>query len=152
MPREKIVQIVKGADGVRRLVEQPPMTLEQQVCSLELATRLRDLGVKQESYFWWYPYPGKGDVIVPDPWKKQNGGLVYTSAFTVAELGEMLPYRVEQRWLTMSRCAPIEKNRWIIGYCKNKIEDVKFVQQEATEADARAKMLIYLLENKLITL
>jgi uncharacterized protein HemX len=30
------------------------ISLEQQVVSLELAKRLKELGVKQESLFWWY--------------------------------------------------------------------------------------------------
>jgi hypothetical protein len=29
------------------------MNLEQQVCSLELAKRLKELGVKQDSFFFW---------------------------------------------------------------------------------------------------
>ena len=29
------------------------MKLEQQVCSLELAQKLKELGVKQESLFYW---------------------------------------------------------------------------------------------------
>ena len=31
MPREKIVQIVKGADGVRHLVERPSMTHQEKL-------------------------------------------------------------------------------------------------------------------------
>ena len=31
----------------------PMMPLEQQVCSYELAKRLEELGVRQESVFWW---------------------------------------------------------------------------------------------------
>jgi len=31
------------------------MKLEDQVCSLELAKRLKDLGMKQESLWYWIP-------------------------------------------------------------------------------------------------
>ena len=30
------------------------ISLEKQVCNLELAKRLKELGVKQERYFDWY--------------------------------------------------------------------------------------------------
>lgn len=63
------------------------MTLESQVVSLELAKRLKELGVKQESFFWWrsplahYGYPD---------WSLSDGELGHGSesysAFTVAEL------------------------------------------------------------------
>ena len=36
------------------------MTLEQQVCSLELATRLKELRVKQESFLFWKRDPFGG--------------------------------------------------------------------------------------------
>jgi hypothetical protein len=34
------------------------MKLENQVCSLDLAKRLKELGVKQDSYFKWEQWPG----------------------------------------------------------------------------------------------
>jgi hypothetical protein len=61
--------------------------LEQQVCSRELAQRLAELGVRQESVFWWVdrkvPYTGGRALHA-----QLQGGV---AAFTVAELGEMLP-------------------------------------------------------------
>ena len=61
--------------------------LEQQVCSRELAKRLEELGVRQESVFWWVDrkvmYTGGRASHA-----QLQGGI---AAFTVAELGEMLP-------------------------------------------------------------
>lgn len=114
------------------------MKLEQQCCSLELAKKLKELGVKQESLFVWWVYDnGEADII--DSSQKFEKGRIkdfHFSAFTVAELGDMLPNTEE----CISRKEPNEKE-W---RCGNQIE--------STEADARAKMLIYLLENNLITL
>ncbi len=112
------------------------MKLEDQVCSLEFSKRLKELGVKQDSLFYFFKdrIYYRGDLAVPDN--------KIISAFTVAELGEMLPKNMpslgsndESGWY-MHVFKPIEK--WIKMYpCK-------------TEANARAKMLIYLLENNLI--
>lgn len=118
------------------------MTLQQQVCSLELAKRLKELGVKQESYFWWrsplahYGYPD---------WSLSDGELGHGSesfsAFTVAELGEMLPY-----YASSER----HSKEWRVGKVKQGVTEL-WASGE-TEADARAKALIYLLENELIIL
>ena len=63
------------------------MPVEHQVCSHELAKRLAELGVRQESVFWWVDrklmYTGGRASHAP-----RHGGI---AAFTVAELGEMLP-------------------------------------------------------------
>lgn len=111
------------------------MKLNEQIVSLELAKRLKELGVEQESLFMWNQ---QGDLEYTDP-KTWVGYTTDTSAFTVAELGEMLPmiyFPVPDKgngclsWL------------WVDGKGNKTWEN--------TEADARAKMLIYLLENKLI--
>jgi len=72
------------------------MKLEDQVCSLELAKKLKELGVKQESYWSWL----KGDADYGDePYllgcttKLEEDEC---SAFTVAELGEKLPNKIEK--------------------------------------------------------
>lgn len=81
------------------------MKLEQQVCSLELAKKLKELGVKQESAFVWsVPNPEKGrnereklvlgkycEVMLCHKARDWGEAFDVYSAFTVAELGEMLP-------------------------------------------------------------
>jgi hypothetical protein len=117
------------------------MKLEEQIVSLELAKKLKELNVKQESYFHWYRYDGSsnanefkiGRAVTP------ASNLEITSAFTVAELGEMLPHDCR------TRRSVDEKGKWLVDTLRS---DRFF--RAATEADARAKMLIYLLEKKLI--
>jgi len=118
------------------------MKLEQQVTSLEISKRLKELGVKQESYFTWYKHLSEDDGT--EVWTVNGqGDRPYAnpmySAFTVAELGEMLPiasvktYRLDKR------------NGDSVYVCEH--TDVAFSSD--TEADARGKMLIYLIENNL---
>lgn len=121
------------------------MNLEQQVCSLELAKKLKELGVKQESLFTWSreepTVPYRLVYGVAQPWQTADEEHAY-SAFTVAELGEMLPSSIHhgnlQLWKT--------RKGWTMAYYPH------HKMTADTEADARAKMLVYLLENKLLTL
>src|SRR5260221_4495003 len=69
------------------------MDIEKQVCSLELAKRLKELKVKQKSLFYW--------IREDDPyiWYNNNNHPMYCekfyySAFTPSELSELLPNRV----------------------------------------------------------
>lgn len=145
------------------------MTLEQQVSNLELSKKLKELGVEQEGSFfaWWERY--RNTPLLTYKQFKQTPLYKRTSAFTVAELGEMLPLFIDGEWYS----APVNKGkgtkRYKLYFAKNE-HDEYFVEyqewslrtQDAyelliqrsadTEADARATMLIYLLENKLITL
>lgn len=137
------------------------MKLENQVVSLNLAKRLKELGVKQESLFyhwateieqdglaWWNvseKEPRKGKPV--RAYLDSVGRPSVLSAFTVAELGEMLPKNVYT----------VKDDEGF--YCWS---DTEWTNEEGlfddhldpihadTEADARAKCLTYLLENKLI--
>ena len=62
------------------------MKLEDQVCSLELAQRLKELGVKQESLWVWREYGHGFELELRD---EDTFGEM-TAAFTVAELGEIM--------------------------------------------------------------
>ena len=65
------------------------MKLEDQVVSLELAQKLAGLGVERESYFIHAEYQGCGVVKYGiEPSFQSGTGF---PAYTVAEIGEMLP-------------------------------------------------------------
>lgn len=125
------------------------MELEKQIVSLELSRRLKELGVKQESLFYWaqvdkYPNGIKWDVLKKGE-RRTHGD--YVAAFTVAELGEMLPNKLGDEHILI-----VWKNAaWNVTYEDSDGGKIR-VEMAYDEADARAKMLIYLIENKLITL
>lgn len=154
------------------------MKLEQQVTSLEISKKLKELGMKQESLFYWrlgystedhfengVSTGRKGNfrdyelTYYPKPryetadfkWNQADLQKLYeteVSAFTVAELGEMLPDdyisgqvpldAADGKWKCLRLSFP-EFEPWN-----------KFWEYADTEADARGKMLIYLIESNLL--
>ncbi len=128
------------------------MKIEDQVCSLELAKRLKELDVKQESI---YRYFGGGHDATSWVGAASCDAPEICSAFTVAEMGELMPPNT-----------PSEKTDHKTFLCYQQISeegddtfwDEKFIDTDLapemftadTEADARAKMLIYLIEQKLV--
>lgn len=132
------------------------MKLEQQVTSLEISNCLKELKVKQESYF---SYCIDNSMGIKDNLKIYTTNFakgypsILASAFTVAELGEMLPDSItfEEKLYLIN----IYKlgNAWVVEFEENDDDSKTHTSYQAdTEADARGKMLIYLLENKLIEL
>jgi hypothetical protein len=134
------------------------MELERQVCSIDLAKTLNKLGVDQLSLYYWFRIPR-------DIWKLgSNTEMLNTavdighttapqfdshSAFTVAELGEMLPSY--NYYFAYSFKGNMPDEPWSCIWIFAQENKIKHQVNAATEADVRAKMLIYLLENKLIT-
>ncbi len=116
------------------------MKLEQQVCSLELAKRLKELGVKQESYFRHVRLSDKPDLT--EDWyildRKPTDYLEIVSAFTVAELWELCSWdkivfsNMDKDWKVQYQAN---------GHTEN---DVRCFDSR-NGSDAMAKMLIYLL-------
>ena len=125
------------------------MNLEDQVCSLELAKKLKELSVKQKSYFSWvndkdYSWQVWNPTFASE--YETDSTTEWLAAFTVSELGEMLP----PYFCTVDA---ERKYKWSCEKWSRGIIDAEVPTQYAnTEADARAKTLIYLIENKLITL
>jgi len=67
------------------------MKIEKQVCNIKSSKKLEKLGIKQDSFFYWYKLKGKWilfrgiDLGLPE-FKSEKGEKIY-SAFTPAELG-----------------------------------------------------------------
>lgn len=118
------------------------MKLEDQVCALEYARKLKELNVNQESYFEWLYRPDLDKWEVSPRFKNPLG----YSAFTVAELGEMLPSWCKSQKIVTANLTPTKK--WCCAAHPQEYES-KYLSAD-TEANARAKMLIYLIENGLV--
>ena len=134
------------------------MKLEQQVCSLELAKQLKDLRIIADSLYFWVwndynrAYITNSIMLVTGsaPDLKQHEAREWYPAYTVAELGEMLPNgNYSFRYIGVEKWAAGNN---LYNYNANmQGKMVKVTEKESkTEADARAKMLIYLKGNKLI--
>lgn len=128
------------------------MKIEDQVISLELAKRLKALNLKQESLFYWCQQKDETFFL---PMTEvtlaiYDGKFVKLfSAFTVAELGEMLPHLIGDYVLDQIKTTD---NQYCLLYRNRNNGRHITIKHANTEADARAKMLIYLIENKLITI
>ena len=118
------------------------MNKEQKCISLELAKELQEAAKEAglelpESEWWWdveVPYIVRTEII------KGYNLLKYVRAFDTAELGEILPKGYESwKWLD-------EKKNVVWSCCLNGNN----VNRYKTEAEARGKMLLYLIKNKLI--
>lgn len=148
------------------------MELEKQVCSLELAEKLEELGVPQESYFYWNKHWKNPDKKESGFWELEHGTnpsllnkhadaafgeRVAFAAFTVAELGEMLPGGIVSFKCNQYHFLNKEGKKWWCDFTPGgRPSDMTDLYEgncfADTEADARAKMLIYLLKNHLITI
>ncbi len=140
------------------------MKLEKQVVNRELSEKLKELGVKQESFWYWCEERERqGEEITGCKLYRKDiakarmlnvPDLKTFSAFTVAELGEMLPARIIVKnhhvaWLEM-QIQGVQAG-WS---CQYRIVSAsprifKFFEDK-TMANAGAKMLIYLIENNLL--
>lgn len=115
------------------------MELEDQVCLLDQAKKLKELGVAQLTLFTWKVNNVQSVVTTTpmaywiDKYAPQIGNTYY-AAFTVAELSIMLLEYAETYFT--------EGGKWRIG-------DADF--DFDTQAEASAGRLIYLIENDILT-
>lgn len=110
------------------------MKLQDQVIALEQAKRLKELRICQDSYFLLGEETGR----IVETWLIEGQEDNFYSAFTVAEMGVMLPAGYDTMYCT--------NDGWR-GYDL----DGKDMCDSKPFKTARAAMLIHLLEIKVIT-
>jgi hypothetical protein len=122
------------------------MILDQneQVCSLELARKLQQLGVRQDSLLkHWMEHPATGMNTIPR-------SQIELAAYSISELGTIITESLKDvfAFAIITEVFQTEKLRYRVqlrcevGHMGSAVAD--------TEADARAKLLIHLIEEKII--
>ena len=119
------------------------MEIEKQLVCIELSMKLKKLGVKQDSLFCWkLQRSGKYRLVYEEKLSAIGFMGEIFSAFTVAELGEMLNKAEEDNLIKAYEEVFEFKGTGQIGLLG--------VMVLIKKPDMLAKMLIYLIENKLI--
>jgi hypothetical protein len=145
------------------------LTLSQQVTSLELSKRLDELGVKQESLFYWINLdndtfiwaPGTEIIMGADNCEIYDEIEFKHSAFTASELLDLLPSHINT-WLTTNI------NTWGLAIDANSIVTSEGIEKlfsvtyaaydkklfneysDLNICNALATTIIHLIENKLL--
>lgn len=151
------------------------MKIENQVCTLEQAKRLKELGIRQKSIFYYHDKIKRIDERIKPNWGNSefagvqicNQKSLTQSAYTVAELGVMLPDEIPHRHTEHSDYYYMQSFSDVLSegdagksvcmwYEDNDLDAELEVLNNyyicgKTEAEARAAMLIYMLENNLTT-
>lgn len=127
------------------------MTLENQVTSLELSKQLKALGFPQDSLFYWVHYNVNEKKGEPENWNLVSP-MSHTiqkydkicSAYTVAELGELIP---------KGRAILLSDDGWFT-YKERELDfgmtNMLVLPNSYSEAEARGEFLKYLKENNLV--
>ena len=154
------------------------MNLVDQVCNLNQAKRLKELDIIQNSYFSWcgeeelrlmdsgkdgVKYSNRVFISTTESFNNMQednrcdvpSARPFAAAFTVAELGLMLANRIRLNKMNYTFRANLEKNGlWHLKY-RTLSKEGKCIPlyqcQSNNEANAKANMLIYLLEKGLLT-
>ena len=125
------------------------MKLDEQVTSLELSKRLHALGAMQTSIFYWVENK-QGDLspIIVGPNAVDIPDANFYSAFTVAELGAMMPYSFVSERRASGRWECGQRYRLDVdgSPARHQFPDGTEVLFGGTEVEVRAKMLIFILE------
>lgn len=145
------------------------MPIDNHVTSFEWSKRLKEFGVKQDSFIYWVKCSGthpSGNAYNCG-WQIQDISFVedelenikreepefetfeYVSAFLSSELGEMLPYLLDGGKYQLISCKG--EKCWGIWY-RNTMNNLigEHYQNADTESNARAAMMCYLIEKGLV--
>ena len=142
--------------GRRRTPHTAPFTaaIAKQVCSPAVAQTLKERAVPQDSLWYWvasrrgqYPLLYTAEEVAELPLFQR----VAVSAFTVGELGERLPGAIEQDDEVLHLRCEKSARGFTVAYGLRGEPQGRIERKAPGEAEARAQMLLYLLENNLCT-
>jgi hypothetical protein len=138
----------------RRTPHTTPFTalIAKQVCSPAVAQTLKERAVPQDSLWYWvasrrgqYPLLCTAEELAEMPLFQR----VAMSAFTVGELGELLPSAIEQNDEILHwRCEKSARG-FTVAYGRRGEQQNRIERKAPSEAEARAQMLLSLIENNL---
>lgn len=124
------------------------MKIEDQVVSLELAKQLKEIGIKQDSIWYWVEHYKSGtNKIIWSLYQNDEDDIVnkHISAYTFAEISSMLPATLECNDDPYEPCDGIyiqtRKEKDGTWNC----DDGNYCAKSKRIADAPAKMILYLL-------
>lgn len=126
------------------------MNISDQVTSLELSKALKEMKVPQESFFYWIVWPNGNSNIesgrpsyMPILEKDYGGKPSFCSAFTVAELGEIM----KEKGMGTTAFAKLVRKEWWVRGGEWIVEKQQYshIETDPKWADALGKMLLYLL-------
>jgi len=130
--------------------------LEQHVVSLELSKKLKELGIKQESQFYWVLSENLGNDNFYLWDHKPTSTKQNWSAYLATELLEILPYTVywnddeKGQFDNLKLRIDVSTGHVYSVYYTGMLWTTKGLQIENSLPNALAKMLIYLKENNLL--
>jgi len=120
----------------------------KEVPSLELCKRLRELGYPQEGGGWYYDiswYPWVGLTFVENPPNDLFFRTCFIKAPTLRELGEWLPSIND---VAYPFCVKLPRGfEWYVECVEDNERRIRVRGFTNTESNARAEMLIWLVEN-----
>ncbi len=121
------------------------MPITNHVTNPELSRRLRELKVPQKSNYFWCQQEGQNPAVIPKARAKRilSWHKEIVSAYLASELGEFLK--------KADANSPYTSSTWSGWEVRVDKDGEKEYLWGATETECRAKQLIWLIENHLIS-
>jgi hypothetical protein len=122
--------------------------IENHVVNFELSKRLHDLGIRRDSIFYWF---GIKEKKIAQRCSSSDFDGSFISAYTASEILEMLPETIiAGRKMDREHIFELKKINGKISVCYTDNGYELGEQREINPSNSLAKMLIYLVENKLV--
>jgi hypothetical protein len=125
------------------------MKLESQVCSFANSKRLKQLGVRQDSLFYW---EDDSSIIVSKNDCENTRYFCeddYYSAFTASEVLELLPPMTNNK-LILKIGKSLLTNGYYVRYKQQKKKGILINKYDLSLSNSLANMLVHLIENNLM--